>query len=411
MQTRPQPLTRRRLLPLALGAALFGLSLPTQQRRSSAARILWAFQTDDGLIVDAVIAGSVYASGSLLTEGTITRGTIYVLDATTGQERWRFGGSGIAELARVAADTVYAVDESRRDDGSRAYALHGLNARDGGERWRIELGGGKVLVQADEDGHAFVWAYGAEPMGGNLRALDAASGAEYWRLTFVDDPVPYGGRIADGVVYTFLSEPSPSFLALAAAIGAERWRVSAIGAFVNVTILGDLVLLPTTHAVRALGTAAGDELWRFAPAAPLTRALVASDSVFAVAGDALFALAVADGTGRWQAAIGRAADPRLVVGSTLCVLDGSAVRGLDAADGTELWRVPIDPRYGVIAGSPDGRTVYVYADRAMIALDAESAAERWRISFGDPLPGSVQAFADRLYLSHGGALYAVTTGP
>ncbi len=146
----------------------------------------WALKLDgDGTITTTVV------SGGAVYQGTFggAENHFLALDATTGDELWRFdsdSGSGFYPAA-VGGKTVY----TPASDG----IVYALDAGTGAEQWRFETGGqinaapalvGETLYVANNDGLLF--------------ALDVATGAEQWRFTVEGEP-HFGPVLTGGVAY------------------------------------------------------------------------------------------------------------------------------------------------------------------------------------------------------------------
>lgn len=143
---------------------------------------LWTFATEaTSFATPAVRDGVVYANG-----GVGSSSVLYALDATTGVERWRFSppdGVGLTTPS-VDGEWVYAASSDR---------VYALNRRDGTLRWvrdhprltRAAIGiAGSTLYFFDQS---------------DLIALDAADGAERWRVP-VGGIVDSGTTVAGGLV-------------------------------------------------------------------------------------------------------------------------------------------------------------------------------------------------------------------
>lgn len=200
------------------GHVLLALDAVTGEER-------WRFVVDHRLEGPATVVDGVVYLGDHLSEinrDTIRAGgTVYALDAATGEERWRAATNrGVRTAPTVVDGVVYLADLG---GGVRA-----LDAAAGRERWQTGAGAGPTglavtaaavyIGTGTDDLIAFDAASGEErwrsPLGdgrfaepvptvggvGLLLALDAASGAEHWRLPVGDDPAT-SPAVGDGVVY------------------------------------------------------------------------------------------------------------------------------------------------------------------------------------------------------------------
>ncbi|MBB4985878.1 outer membrane protein assembly factor BamB family protein [Streptomyces nymphaeiformis] len=127
----------------------------------------------------AVTGGGVYLSDHL--------GTVYALDATTGQDRWR-----IATEPRQSAEPVLVADGNVHvGSGS---ALYTLDAVTGTPRWRFAAGGELVGSPVVADGRVHFGS--ADHV---LYTLDATGGQLRWKLAtggeITGSPVAKGGVV------------------------------------------------------------------------------------------------------------------------------------------------------------------------------------------------------------------------
>jgi outer membrane protein assembly factor BamB len=254
---------------------------------------------------------------------------------------WRFrAGDSVKDAIAIAGDLVVAPSQ----DG----VLHGIQLSDGSERWRFAPGtsvtapfveGGQVFVT---DGHGIV------------HGLDLATGAERWHSSEVFDSAtsPTAGN---GLV--IIGTGGGELVALETSTGARRWRVKVSAAAVHEPAFAD-------------GT------------------------VYVTAGEGTIeAIRAVDGTQIWKINVG--ADPTgtpsvsggiVYVGSRSSE-SGGRLRALDAATGATLWQADepwLSPSVSggmVVSGRDDGQ---------IVALDARSGAERWRIATGGPTSGSTR---------------------
>lgn len=93
---------------------------------------------------------------------------MFDLDADDGFERWSFGPGG-------PADSTHAVTDAAVYVGSEGRYLYVLDRTTGEERWRQELGG-TVKSPTVHGRTVYVGA------GENVYALDADAGSERWRF-------------------------------------------------------------------------------------------------------------------------------------------------------------------------------------------------------------------------------------
>lgn len=99
----------------------------------------WRFEADGDTRDGAVTDGDRVYVGDL-------DGTMYALDAASGEERWRADAGGPVGWFGVAGDTVVA------EAGKGSERLVGLAAADGSERWAFSGGGNLTRPAVGDDG-------------------------------------------------------------------------------------------------------------------------------------------------------------------------------------------------------------------------------------------------------------------
>ena len=181
------------------------------------------------------------------------------VDATEGTERWRVEVGNQPLYAAPATDGELVYVPGQGED--EMAALLALEAASGTERWRYDTSGFVIGNPAMAEGRVFVATNHA------LVGLDAATGQEIWRVDDIESgllsaPPP---AVADGVVYVFAGRVDPIadtqsgvVLAVEAASGSERWRYdtgfasSQLGAW-DIAVVDGLVAVPGVGFLLALG--------------------------------------------------------------------------------------------------------------------------------------------------------------
>jgi outer membrane protein assembly factor BamB len=164
----------------------------------------WTFQMGDPFpeVTPAVADGRVFVP--------IDGGGVTALDLATGEELWHEGPPGIGRAAPiVVGDAVVSAN-----GGLSAYEV-----ASGELRWRIEGVEGFAPMATD---HGVVFASLATDTELVLLAVDVASGRELWRVPF-DGPVFIGLAASASTVVGI--ESSGTVRAFDAATGEERWRL------------------------------------------------------------------------------------------------------------------------------------------------------------------------------------------
>jgi len=310
--------------------------------------VLWRFETMGPVRSSPVIAGGTLYVGS-------TDGSLYAVDAASGEERWQASvGSPVSSSPAVAHGLVIF--------GSRDGAFHAVHASTGQPEWRFETGdllpwewgleGWDIYTSSPVLADSVV-VFGAGD--GSLYALQAATGAELWRFD-TDGRIRSTPAIVDGIV--FAGSTDGIVYALDLASGSEVWRHATEGAGMTSADLGvdrKSIIAPVAVAeglvfvgsrdgyMYALDQQTGERRWRFS-----------HDGSWAMS-----APAISDGT--------------LYAGTS----DGRFVHAVDVQSGEELWRFVGEGYTWASPAFADG-TVYA-GDGAgpLWALDAATGAERW----------------------------------
>ncbi|MGI8478179.1 MAG: PQQ-binding-like beta-propeller repeat protein [Thermomicrobiales bacterium] len=342
-----------------------------------------------------LVGGSVYVPSA---------GGLTAFDAATGARRWRAEILGVVGDAAVADDIVYA-GSTRNTESSGKGAdegfLHALDASTGAERWRTPTGGSGFSAPAIADGTVYiVGGKGSD----NLFAIDAASGKEAWRIPVGSSAcacAPFTPAVSGGLVY--VGNDSGDLLAIDRVHGGLTWRAKAPRrANVHTPVVADGVVY------------------------------VGSDEGDSGGGRGVFAFDAADGGLRWSSDIAALRAPALADGTLYATIrsgTGYAIVALAADSGKERWRAPLASRNAVApsegetrphpGGPPTvaGGTVYVgafngyHADGDLLALDAASGDERWRVTLAGGVSESVTVSGGTIFASTGeGLLHALGSG-
>jgi serine/threonine-protein kinase len=332
--------------------------------------VRWSAQMDGMLRSSAALVDGVLYVGA--GSNSAGEGRLYALDARTGEERWTSTVPVEPQSAPAVVDgRIYVGTWEKGDKG----AVVALDTATGTELWRFP-----ILLDVDSEVGPFSdlqiyrrtvasspavtngVVYAAIP-GNFIVALDAASGEERWRKSI--PPSNSSPAVVDGVVY--VGAHDRSILALDAATGEERWRRS-LPQIPNTPVVADgTVYINCGNRsdgsggwVFALDAVTGEERWHFARPDDTLSAFIAPT----VAGGMVY--------------VGTVNAPG-VVGADQWVFEA-----LDAETGVTRWQVDVVGQLNqpVIA---DGVVYFgTGLDRSLLAVDAATGAERWRI----PLPDS-----------------------
>ncbi len=293
-------------------------------------RVAWSRKLASGFV-----AAPVYDSGTLYAGST--DGTLFALDAASGEERWRFAAGGPIG----ASPALY---NGRLFFGGGAF-IFAVSAVTGAEEWSVRTGS-TVLASPAVNLDALVVA-GHD---GGLYKMRPDTGAIDWRYqtvigrnridsapAFAGDAIVFGS--ADDYVH-----------ALRPLDGDVLWEFETEDDVVAAPVVASNLVLAASRDNRlyAIDLATGDERWRFTTADDLDAAPAVdtgSGTVFLASRDAhIYALDLATGAERWrfETDFGVRASPALAGDVLLVATAGGTVYGLDAASGRELWRLPID---------------------------------------------------------------------
>lgn len=287
-----------------------------------------------------------------------------------------------------------------------------------------DAGGAFVHGPVVADDLAFVTGYAldhaAETVGGeSLIAFDLRSGAERWRARAPD----LGGHqftaptAAGGAIFVGLSPPiaapnqaDQTLLALDAATGAERWRLAVpLMSWAPPLVAADTLYAGSEdEAITAVDAATGALRWRRSalPEAdperqPRGRPLaIAGGTLFLSGNGFLLGLDAASGAERWRLDLPIDAWTPIVAGRDGAYLsvgldpagrwDGTRILAL-APDGGTQWQVDIPGIHGTPLDLVLGDDVLVLRaptdDPVLVALDLAAGTERWRTTFDGYLPG------------------------
>ena len=265
---------------------------------------LWAFQTGESLRGSPAVAGGLVFTGGGLDGG------IHALDAATGQPRWQVPTPGrytVYTTPTVVDNVVYAATGPTQDREDTVFAL---DAATGRQLWATDVGTSVFAGPAVGDGLVIV----GNADGGQLIALDAATGAVRWIHTREDDYFIGGASIVDGTVYiaTTDGDGGGSMLALDAASGALRWENGTHGDGQGSTpaVYGDLVIAGSHGLgfVAAYDTASGKAVWHYGTGGAVSASVLVSDDGYVIGGSQvdrrIWALDAATGELVWQVPAG-----------------------------------------------------------------------------------------------------------
>ncbi|MFI9239607.1 PQQ-binding-like beta-propeller repeat protein [Streptomyces sp. NPDC053079] len=327
----------------------------------------------------------------------VTSFEVHALDVASG--RRQFKTRDVAWAMAVADGRIHA------SDGPTLYAL---DAADGAERWRLATDGWVYSLKADRG------TIVTGTRGGGVQAWEAANGELLWEMTGAqtDFETPdCGPAVHDGTVYVWADA---RLRALEARTGVERWSypvgdaASCGGVPVRLLSAPDgMVYVAAGTRVLAIDVARGDVRWRFeAPAVFLSPPAFAPGPAVTGGGvyiadylGTVYALDATTGRDRWRIATEarQSTEPVLVSSGAVHLGSGGALYTLDAVTGTPKWRFAAG---GDIVGAPvvaDGRVHFGSADHCLYTVDAAGGQLRWKLATGGEITGSPVAVAGVVY--------------
>lgn len=333
----------------------------------------------------------------------------------------------VGDLLYVTSFEVHALDvgNGRRQfktrdvawsmtvDGGRIHAsdgpsLYALDAATGAERWRLQTDAWVYSLKADR-GTVLTGT-----RGGGVQAWEASSGEKLWEATGLQtdfETAEAGPVIHDGTVFLW---QDARLRAVDARTGTERWSypvgdaASCGGVPVRVTPAPDgSVYVAAGTRVLAVDMVSGRVRWHFeSPAVFLSPPAFAPGPAVTGGGvyladylGTVYALDASTGKDRWRIATEarQSVEPVLVTAGNVHVGSGSALYTLDAVTGTPKWRFAAG---GDVVGAPvvaDGRVHFGSADHVLYTLDAAGGQLRWKLATGGEITGSPVARAGVVY--------------
>lgn len=315
------------------------------------------WQTDAG----RAVRGSPAIGARVIAVGTSDRNVV-LLDRATGEQIWRQRVSGpVAGGPLLAGNLLYVATQAGPD--GRVLALR---LTTGKVQWRASTGG--VTAPLARMGDQIV----AVTDGGDVIALDAATGAQRWRRSLKRGARAAPVSTAEGIVVATLGD---SLYLLDSATGAVRAQRATPGA-----VLGT----PAANGHRLyLATTAGRLVALELPTLTVQWDRPLDDAVFgapALVGDTLYALS-ARGT-LWRVPVDApdrartvalgvptTAGPTPIAGGVLVASVAGEVMVVDAASDSVRWRTK---RRGPIEGPP------LVRDRQLILITGDGTVEAFQ---------------------------------
>jgi outer membrane protein assembly factor BamB len=344
------------------------------------------------IIWDSPTWGEATGATSAVGDGLVIvtdAGTLLALDQATGDEVWRTPIRATSSSPLIHSGMVIL--------GTLGNGLQAFDLSTGAGLWTFRAGA--VATNPDEPADHFpsspaivddtVFIGGG--FYGGLFAVDPETGAEKWRFDSHGE-VWSSPAVADGVVYittqglrdAYPDDPTPSALyAIDVKTGEQLWWFP-LGpmdtSHSTPMVSAGMVVFGATHEDSETGTwfaldaATGTELWRLETEHPI-----------------------------WGRSPGSNGNLIFLTEETDAV--GNLIRAVEPATGTTVWTFEVqDERINGVVNTGD--VLYIKDNAAdLIALDAATGTELWRMAF--PRGGTPVVMDGRIYLVAGAYAYAI----
>jgi outer membrane protein assembly factor BamB len=327
--------------------------------------VRWRFQADDKIWSSPVVAAGVVYFGS-------HDGSLYAVDAATGQLRWSFriGDTFVIASPAIAAGLVYI---------GAGGTLYALDASTGAERWHVETGSTLISSPAVVANVVYVVNILGLPSPTGVLAFDAETGTLLWQ--FEPGGTMNPAEVAVGAGSVFLTAFESGSLgglgvgyvfALDPQTGRQRWQVEIpAGVRSCPVVVGNDVFVFDGTMLHRIGVLTGedepvvpaDHPWTQIEASP---AVVGGVAYF-VSGDGY--LYAADTTGgawwKWRFPIGPVPSSPSVVGDSVYVSGYGVVKAIDTASGKQRWSLDLPTVTRTTPAVVEG-SVYVGGDDGIL---------------------------------------------
>ena len=327
------PVHRRRVLAGLAGAAVLLWAGPPAGRflRRIHAPVwghegteLWSFGTPGSVAAGLVAVGNVVYTCDNNPNGGPSSHNVYALDAATGRAIWVtanyaefYTGPTVANKLVYVGSDFHTVSALYVKNGRQAWQyttgdivtsaptvygeslyvgsadqyLYALNAVTGQLRWRYKMTGTVFSTPAATDRAVYAVS------GGNMYALDAATGRELWVFGAFGPTA-----VANDVLFTGMGIDC-SVRALAAETGLPLWTFATGGTIHGLTAAGGVVYAGSDDGyLYAINAATGAEIWSY-PAGGAVRSgiAVANGEVYFGSDDQyVYAAHAATGKPKWS---------------------------------------------------------------------------------------------------------------
>jgi outer membrane protein assembly factor BamB len=325
---------------------------------------------------------------------------------------WKFSVDRANNIIRVASSA--AVIGGIVYDASQNCYVYALDAYTGACYWKFSLGGISTLSSP-------VIVDGVVYIGGDhgVYAINAYSGTKIWnnaspRVVFsapaVSNGVVYAGSFIDGI------------FAFRASDGVQLWRYPTIGEVdTSPAVSGNTVYAGSEDGdIYALNTANGALVWKYNcsgtnPYSGISASpAVVNGVVYTASEDGnIFALNAATGSKLWNHTTVSASSPSApsVANGIVYIESNNGTYSFNANTGEEIWHIANATGHYVPAVA--GGVVYAACDDDhgdLYALNAATGAKLWNYSIGDYFRSSPSIAKGVIYVgTEDGTIYAIGT--
>lgn len=338
---------RRYTVAVVFAVLLLAASAGVAAGQEDSVSLKWKYDANGGVPSSpTVVDGTVYFGTH--TEGN---GSVYALDAETGDVLWEFTTGGPVVASPTVVDGVlYIGSEDRR--------LYALDARTGEEVWN-HTAKGRAFSPTVWNHTVYFHSTNGEPTSTNYNnatvyALDADTGERLWEYS-TDRQMSSAPTVTDGVVY--IGSFDSNLYALDATTGERMWSYS-VGPTLFDSVTGSPTVFEGKVYVGAPGPGENDTfyaldgenrtvVWNFTTDSFLFYSPTAADGKVYVANEnSVYALDADDGSVVWNRTTGygpssppTVAGDRLYIGaddSSLPNPEGGALYSFDADTGKQV---------------------------------------------------------------------------
>ncbi|MGC4190446.1 MAG: PQQ-binding-like beta-propeller repeat protein [Thermomicrobiales bacterium] len=311
---------------------------------------------------------------------------------------WRFDtGAELLSSPVLDRGTLYVA--------SKGGDLLAIDAATGTLRWHTHLSDYVIRSSPSvADGTVYIGA------GFSLFAIDANSGKIRWKAEtrYVGQSTP---TVADGIVV--ISSQEEWLYGFDAKTGAATWRIPTDGVVFGAPAIanGAVAFGTDKGTVYSMKLGSGEVLWRKTVGGGIVApAAFANDRViFSTDRGQTLALSTAKGDTLWTAEVSTLQPMAIANGVIVIAATDGGVHALNAADGTARWLYPTGER-AIGAPTSVGDVTVVGAGSSLLSLTGTGTLQGYYLAQGTVTTSPVTADGYTFFGSEDGFLYAVTSG-